>query len=64
LREKINEIIIYIHNIQYSMNKIERGIRVPEKLKNKIKLAATVKNMSMVQYLDSVVPDMVVEEKK
>lgn len=46
------------------MNSNERGIRVPERLKNKIKIAATVKNMSMVQYLDSIVPDMIVEEKK
>jgi hypothetical protein len=42
----------------------ERGIRVPERLKDKIKLAATVNKMSMVDYLDSVVPNFTVDEKK
>ena len=35
-----------------------------ERLKDKIKLAATVKKMTMVNYLDSIVPDLTVEEKK
>jgi len=42
----------------------ERGIRMPEHLKDKIKLAATVKKMSMVDYLDSIVPTFTVDEKK
>lgn len=43
----------------------ECGIRVSERLRNKIKKAALAKGMSMVAYLDSIVPDikMVVTEK-
>lgn len=40
----------------------ERGIRVPEKLKNKIKRAAVFNNMKIYEYLDSIVPDIRVEE--
>jgi hypothetical protein len=42
----------------------ERGIRVPERLKDKIKLAATVNKMTMVDYLDRIVPNYSVDEKK
>jgi hypothetical protein len=46
------------------MECIERNIRVPTKLKDKIKLAAFSKGMTMVGYLESIVPDLVVEEKE
>lgn len=36
----------------------ECGIRVSEKLRNKIKKAALAENMSMVDYLDSIVPEV------
>ena len=39
----------------------ERGIRVSERLKDKIKLAATLKKMTMVDYLDSIVPTFTME---
>jgi hypothetical protein len=43
----------------------ERGIRVPEALKNKIKRAAMMKNMTMIEYLETVIPDIeMVEVKK
>ena len=42
----------------------ECGIRVSEKLKNKIKRAALHNNMSMVAYLDSIVPEIKMEEVK
>jgi hypothetical protein len=42
----------------------ERGIRLPENLKDKIKLAATARKMTMINYLDSIVPNLTVEEKK
>ena len=42
----------------------ESGIRMPERLKDKIKLAATVKKMTMVDYLDSIVPTFTMDEKK
>jgi hypothetical protein len=42
----------------------ERGIRLPESLKNKIKRAALKNNMSMVAYLDSIVPEIRMEEVK
>jgi hypothetical protein len=35
-----------------------------ERLKDKIKLAATVNKMSMVDYLDHMVPNYSVDEKK
>lgn len=38
--------------------KNERGIRVPEKLRDKIKRAALAKKMGMAEYLDSVVPEI------
>jgi hypothetical protein len=37
----------------------ECGIRVSERLRNKIKKAALVNNMSMVDYLDSIVPEVI-----
>lgn len=40
----------------------ERGIRLPESLKNKIKKAALKNNMTMVAYLDSIVPEIRMEE--
>jgi hypothetical protein len=40
----------------------ERGIRVSESLKNKIKRAALANNMTMCAYLDSIVPKIVMEE--
>lgn len=42
----------------------ERGIRLPESLKNKIKRAALKNNMTMVAYLDSIVPEIKMEEVK
>jgi hypothetical protein len=42
----------------------ERGIRMPERLKDKIKLSATVKKMTMVDYLDAIVPTFTMDEKK
>jgi hypothetical protein len=42
----------------------ERGIRVSNKLKNKIKRAAIMNNMTMVAYLDSIVPEVKMEEVK
>lgn len=44
--------------------KNERGIRVSESLKNKIKRAALKNNMSMVDYLDSIIPEIKMEEVK
>jgi len=43
----------------------ECGIRMSERLRTKIKKAALEKNMSMVDYLDSIVPEikMVVMEQ-
>lgn len=38
--------------------KEECGIRVSKRLRNKIKRAAISKNMTMVAYLDSIVPDV------
>ena len=40
----------------------ERGIRLSERLKNKIKRAAISKNMTMSAYLDSIVPEIKMEE--
>ncbi len=40
----------------------ERGIRVPEELKNKIKRAAVFNNMKIYVYLDSIVPDIRVDK--
>jgi hypothetical protein len=42
----------------------ERGIRVSNKLKNKIKRAAIMNNMTMIAYLDSIVPEVKMEEIK
>ena len=42
--------------------KSDRGIRVPEELKNKIKRAALKNKMSMAAYLDSIVPEIKMEE--
>jgi hypothetical protein len=42
----------------------ERGIRVSNKLKNKIKRAAIMNNMTMIAYLDSIVPEVKMEEVK
>ena len=42
----------------------ERGIRVSERLKNKIKRAAIANDMTMVDYLDSIVPEIKMEEIK
>ena len=53
----------YIYIILCCMQK-ERGIRVPERVKNKIKRAALAKNMTMVDYLDSIVPEIKMEEVK
>lgn len=44
-----------------SMEK-ECGIRVSERLRNKIKKAALAKGMSMVAYLDSIVPETTIIE--
>jgi len=35
----------------------ETGIRVPVELRDKIKIAASVNKMTMVAYLDSIVPE-------
>lgn len=40
----------------------ECGIRVSERLRNKIKKAALAKSMSMVDYLESIVPDITMVE--
>ena len=40
----------------------QRGIRVPEKLRNKIKKAALAKNMKLYEYLDSIVPEIAMVE--
>ena len=53
----------YYNNIYINMEK-ERGIRVSERLKNKIKRAAISHNMTMVAYLDSIVPEIKMEEVK
>jgi hypothetical protein len=42
--------------------KDERGIRVSVHLKDKIKRAALHNHMSMVDYLDSIVPEIRMEE--
>lgn len=42
----------------------ERGIRVSERLKNKIKRAAISHNMTMVAYLDYIIPEIKMEEVK
>jgi len=42
----------------------ERGIRVSEQLKNKIKRAAIANGMTMVAYLESIVPEIKMEEIK
>jgi predicted DNA binding CopG/RHH family protein len=47
----------YTYNIYINMEK-ECGIRVSERLRNKIKKAALAKNMSMVDYLESIVPEI------
>lgn len=36
----------------------QRGIRVPERLRDKIKKAALAKNMTLYEYLDSIVPEI------
>ena len=53
----------YKYIIYYSMEN-ERGIRVSESLKNKIKRAALKNNMTMVAYLDSIVPEIKMDEVK
>jgi len=58
----ILQIHLYIIQNQYINMLNERGIRVPEKLKNKIKRAAVFNNMKIYEYLDSIVPDIRVEE--
>ena len=42
----------------------EVGVRVPERLKNKIKRAALAHDMTMIDYLDSIVPEIKMEEIK
>jgi hypothetical protein len=43
----------------------ETGIRISKRLKNKIKRAATMRDMTMVKYLDTIVPELeIVEVKK
>ena len=44
--------------------KLETGIRVSYALREKIKRAAMFNKMSMVEYLDSVVPEIKMEEVK
>ena len=44
--------------------KDETGLRVSMALKNKIKRAALMHNMSMNKYLDFIVPEVVIEEVK
>ncbi len=60
----ILQIHLYIIQNQYINMLNERGIRVPEKLKNKIKRAAVFNNMKIYEYLDSIVPDIRVDEDK
>jgi len=36
----------------------QRGIRVPEALRDKIKKAALAKGMTLYEYLDSIVPEI------
>jgi len=42
----------------------QKCMGVPEHLKNKIKWAALARNMTMIAYLDSIVPDIKMEEGK
>jgi hypothetical protein len=51
----------YIYSIYNTMEK-ECGIRVSERLRNKIKKAALAKSMSMVDYLESIVPEITMVE--
>lgn len=42
----------------------ETGIRVTKAVREKIKRAAVMNNMTMVEYLDSVIPEIKMEVKE
>lgn len=48
---------ICLHSIYINMEN-ERGIRVPGKLRDKIRVAAFSRHMTMAEYLDSIVPEI------